>query len=523
VPTGFATQATVADVRNQAAVMLIDGTNAVVSAGTTDAAGTFTLYKSTQTFAPATGDIFTLDIFKRTADGQVLSLRTFVQKTASGWTSVTGPTIVVNLTTTAVCQIVAEDAAIVPADAINTVSGAPTYTTIAAIGSRMPAEIAQIATTMATGLGLDQDPVNQAGYEHVGDVTITSAADVETLRHVGRIVGKLTIDSPTLTALDLPRLGEVTGDLQVNSPSLQTLALPRLRMVGRHLQIGHADYGMYSPSLATIRVPALQVIQGRLYVSGCDSLADLSWARQIQSVGNGVYVGDTPLIANLEGLPGQTTLENLELRNLPALTSFNGLKEGTRLTRGLFLQNLPQIASLTMLPTLGHLGESVWLSGMGGLQDLQGMPSGWLTYVRVYDNPNLTSLQGLASATYLDLFNLPALQTLGSIYGYRQINISGDFGVADFTSGSIAADIQNLMITNAPNITSLNGLGTIKALNALNLSGNPNLTSISGLSGLQHVQGLTIWDNATLPTAAVTTFLGQLNPQVSPQIGHNNG
>lgn len=128
-PSGFTVKATTADVIGNATVTMsrIDGTP--VAGGLTDSTGAFTLYQSTTPFTPNAGDFFFLDLTKRYTFGwtsNLLSLRTIVKWTGTSWTSVTGPTVVINTKTTAVWSVWRDNTSVLTLDetmGLVTVSG----------------------------------------------------------------------------------------------------------------------------------------------------------------------------------------------------------------------------------------------------------------------------------------------------------------------------------------------------------------------------------------------------------------
>jgi hypothetical protein len=100
---GYGLLAAEGDLTRQSAIALIDAGGVTRAAGTTDATGVFTLYRSTAAFTPQTGDVFTLEAMRRQdvgAEHRWLTLRTLVRRTAGGWTSLSGPSVTISLTTT---------------------------------------------------------------------------------------------------------------------------------------------------------------------------------------------------------------------------------------------------------------------------------------------------------------------------------------------------------------------------------------------------------------------------------------
>ena len=189
----FAVQAVSNDVLNRATVSLIDIPSGDVRvAGVTDATGLFRLYQPTMPFAPVDGTFYYLDASKPYTVGlgvkKRLSLRTVLKREAGRWTSITGPNVFVNLTTSTLAKVAYRDT--IPWQAImGVVSGTTgTHTTIAgAVGTHGLADLAQRVTLLTDVLDLDTDPVNRGKQTIVGDFeigdgpTLVAFADVATI------------------------------------------------------------------------------------------------------------------------------------------------------------------------------------------------------------------------------------------------------------------------------------------------------------------------------------------------------
>lgn len=234
---GWTVQATSGDVVTNALVTLTDAAGIPQAGGTTNAGGAFTLYPVDNGFAPVDGAFYTLDVSRRLASGAVLSLKTTVRLVGHGWTSITGSTIAVNLTTTAIALLDAADAAVTPEMTMGKVSGAG-YTTVAAIGALTPDRIASQVAALTAKLTSDRDPGGSPTVTYTGDYTITDATTLANFTGFTAITGNLTVNAPGLAAITLPNLTTVTGDVTVTSQAdLTSLTSPSLQTVTGSLTI----------------------------------------------------------------------------------------------------------------------------------------------------------------------------------------------------------------------------------------------------------------------------------------------
>ncbi|MBO9542170.1 carboxypeptidase regulatory-like domain-containing protein, partial [bacterium] len=190
---------------DRATVTLFDASNQAVAVGQTNAAGAFALDPGTG-FAPTRRATYVLDAYKPIAangvGADVARLRTVVSWTESGWTSVSGPIIVVNSLTTAVSVIQGLQAkSIRPQDTLETVSGASVTSPLSAIAEQWSA----VNTMVLDLLARDQDPVARLSYNSGRYVVTPGAASVVKLERFDK-------GSFTDTAMD------VTGTLQLAGP-----------------------------------------------------------------------------------------------------------------------------------------------------------------------------------------------------------------------------------------------------------------------------------------------------------------
>lgn len=162
LPTGFATKATTADLVGNATVVLMTMSGTPLAAGMTDLQGHFRLYDSTNSFTPVVGTSYILDVSKRVpacGTTNVISLRTYVQYTAQGWTSITGATVTVNTMTTAMALIHLQNQAVPPADLMGKITVVGNNSTVGAGSPFNAVDVAAREAQVAGDLTGNRDPL----------------------------------------------------------------------------------------------------------------------------------------------------------------------------------------------------------------------------------------------------------------------------------------------------------------------------------------------------------------------------
>lgn len=476
---GYGVLAVEGDMTRQSAIALIDATGVTRAAGTTDASGAFTLYRSTTTFAPQADDVFTLEAMRRQdvgTEARWLTLRTLVRRTADGWTSLSGPAVTLSLNSTALFTILAAEPALREA-AWGAISGTtpgdlPGYpaSTIQAMG-------AQLAAQLAAG----DDPSGGLIYE--GDYVISTQADVDALQRYSRIRGNLNVAGDELTSFSLPFLRVVDGYVDVNSDSLTDLrgfgslvacesfaiqessaltdltGLTRLAYTdGLHLQA--------CPNLTSLNGLAALTGLDHLFIARCDNLTSLAGLERLTRVGN-ISLQSNGL-TSLTGLGGITTAWNVTLQSNPALVDLSGLDA------------LTTAADLTVENNDALVG----LAGLGALTTVNGNLS-------IKSNDALASLDGLE-----------ALTTVGGA-----IDIGFSPALASLDALENLTSLGSLYLAELPLLTDTAAFGGLTTLNTLLVYHCPGLTDLAGFTSLTTLGELTIYDAAlcgvTLPTGAV--------------------
>lgn len=457
---GYTLQAASADVLNHAVVSLTDATGATVAAGVTDAAGHFSLYRSTQPFAPAEGEGFVLSVAKRVGglDRPVLTLRTEVVRRAAGWDSITGADIVINLLTSAVTKLDEQDAEVT----FETVMGKVAAGTPLAFGRYAPGDVEAARAALQAALTANADPAG--AWLYPGNYTITDQASMEALQRYDGVNGTLTLasDSP-LTTLDLPNLRTVRDGLSITDNA----AIENLDGLGALVEVGYVNIG------------------------NCSALTSIAGLARLAKTRYGVTVSNNPLLTSLAGLDGLVVSGGIEIWANATLVDADHLGRLERVVDGrLVVSDNPALVTFGGLSRLGAVDDNFTIEGNAQLATIGAMPA--LRRVGTFEivnNAALTQVGNLGQVDVLDTFSIDsndALTTLDFLAGLTRL--TGDFS-----------------ITNNPALTSLSGLSSLTRVGAdggdngyFALENNDALTSLAGLENLTHTNGATIEYNDAL-------------------------
>lgn len=466
---GYTLKAVSADVLQNAVVSLTDDTGATVAAGVTDATGNFTLYRSTQPFAPGEDEGFVLSVAKRVGglDNPVLTLRTEVVRRADGWDSITGAEIVVNLLTSAITKLDEQDAAVT----FETVMGKVDAGEPLAFGRYSPADVMAARAALQATLTANADPAGAWLYE--GDYIITDQASMAAFQRYDGLTGTLTLasDSP-LTTLDLPNLRTIRGGLSITDND----ALESLDGLGALVEVGYVNIG------------------------NCSRLTSLAGLATLAKTRHGVTVAGNPLLTSLEGLDGLVVSGGIEIAANAALVDADHLGRLARVVDGrLEVRDNPALVTFGGLDRLEAVDDNFTIEGNDQLTTIGAMPA--LRRVGTFEivyNAALTQVGNLGQIDVLDRFAIDsndALTTLDFLAGLTRL--TGDFS-----------------ITNNPALTSLSGLSALTHVGAEDgdngyfaLENNDALTSLAGLENLTRTNGVTIEYNAALTSLSALESL----------------
>lgn len=408
---------------------------------------------------------------------------------------------------------------------------------------------------------------------NTGGVSINSIEKLELLSGVTKIDGDVEITGDMDELFGLECLTEITGFLYVHDLTALTTfeGLEALQQVGGYLFVGGNDQ-----LLTFTGLDGLRELGSYLHVTQNPSLQNLDGLDGLSEIGDFLIVDNNPSLTNIDGLsqvPGSPQAlrieSNASLTDLDGLSGIKGVSDelaiigndslsdtsglaGIQAIGGLYVQANPSMTSLDLVSLQTVDGPFV-ITAMPGLSDLDGFGSlfgingttilvstgivqtdglsgvtQWGSTVRIEENPNLISLEGLvgmSEVSYLTIdqnsnlafVNLASLQVVYEVFsvwgaenleflfmpnldavgGFFRLGYTG-LSFIEFTPlGSVADD---LLIWNNPQLAELSGLGALESIGGrLYLRQNAGLTSLSGLENLSTVADrVLIIDNDSL-------------------------
>jgi hypothetical protein len=359
--------------------------------------------------------------------------------------------------------------------------------------------------------------------------------DLSIAGHPGRF--EITESAGFTSLAGLDSLEQATELVLTRNAELQSLAgMPQLRRIDKLSSKRSAltDLGGVGPALQELSLTssALTQLTGLGNASLLQRLT-LSRNEQLTSLEGGTFPAQMVAVSStddalgsLKGLENVKTLETLDvscgtgLARLETLAGLDGLVQvGT-----LRLENQTRLSSLAALGSLERAGQ-VWIQKADALPNLVGLAKlqqaesfalqaralteltglGTLTVSRLeLDAIAVTSLTGLENVTIgdLSLSQAPRLTTLDglaplTVMGLIQIN--EDPLLADLGPLASLTQLGSLSLQNT-SVTDLDVLNQLRQLGSLNLLGNPLLSQIDGVSGVSGLGSLYVLDNQTLRT-----------------------
>jgi len=296
----------------------------------------------------------------------------------------------------------------------------------------------------------------------------------------------------------------------------------------------------------------LKTVGGRVDVNGSWLADDLSGFQSLESVGDILYIASAYKLTNLQGLgklrhirgigliwcDALTTLNGLDsltgigifgINSCPKITDFTGLEHLKSVNTALIAFNCPALVNMNGLGGLDTLGD-LYIENCAKLETLAGLgPIKTVDTVSIVWNGTATplrNLRGLDSVrtitgdlilTYLLLDSLSGLEQLTSIAG--NVKFNGLLALKTFAGLSKLDSIGGTLNVNFCAISNLEGLGTLRSLQNLELSNN-GLSSLNGLDSLKSIAGdLKILDDKLLPSLNGLANLKTVGGQIEI---HNN-
>ena len=230
-----------------------------------------------------------------------------------------------------------------------------------------------------------------------GSYTITNETELNDISSCNVIKGSLTIESATITNLDV---------------------LTNLTSIGAYLILKNNDALINLNGLSGLTSVSTGIIIS--YNAALTSTAGLS--NMTRSYLNGdLDVGSNPLLINLEGLNNITSVSALRIQNNIKLESIDGLSGISNVNHDLFiignesLTDITGLSNLTSITGLFKILDNVALTNLNGLNKLTSVGSG-TAIERNFALENLTGLNSLTSIEgYLKILANLALKNLNGL------------------------------------------------------------------------------------------------------------
>ena len=232
---------------------------------------------------------------------------------------------------------------------------------------------------------IEKEEVEEENQICVGDYTLSSSEELQTLSTCEVITGTLTIASPTLAAFSLPLLQKIEGSLSIHANELLTdlVGLEKLYYVGMNVKITDNTslvsldglerigripgelYIMDNPNLTNIEgLRFLVNVEGRLLkISENMALQNIHGLESLTSVGGALSIWGNPLITNLDALEnllsigaGDHNAKNLEINYNTGLVNIDGLQNITQVFGNLQIVGNPILESLAGVTGLTEVG-----------------------------------------------------------------------------------------------------------------------------------------------------------------------
>ncbi|GMN07750.1 hypothetical protein MTsPCn5_31390 [Croceitalea sp. MTPC5] len=228
-----------------------------------------------------------------------------------------------------------------------------------------------------------------------------------------------------------------------------------------------------------------------IYILSNLSLSNLTGLENITELTD-LVIAENFALEDFEGLSNLTTIHNTlsilfnhSLNNLAGLESIENVKKLT-------LQFNDNLRNLEGLDGLESVTESMTIQNNKNLESLDGMDSILnLETITIESNPVLKSIEQLNDLNYARVISLKSLPVLNNLNGISLSNI-GTFleidncdSLINFEGIRIGNEITAfIQVTFCQNFISFNGLEGLTEIEGFLITDNPNLTTLNGLENL---------------------------------------
>ena len=389
-----------------------------------------------------------------------------------------------------------------------------------------------------------------------GDVTVTNQAELDALLGCEEIGGSLTVNVFEDTDVaPLESLRVVGGTLILGGyPELDNFDDEALEAY--QVELARLNQIVEDGWLTTLHgVEALERVGSLTLLGiGAPDLTAFESLRSISAHNDGASAGSL-LIANtrledLTGLEGVSGVRSIDIETSPALVSLDGLSVGATLDQ-VQLRDVPALADVSAFSEVENIQllGLFWNTGLENMDDLSSLSSAgdlaFLSNERLVQVDALDTLEVATSVVFEtnpSLTHVPQFQNLAGLDTFKALGnasltnvsisvpnqfkanlVQGDFielsidvieigdnpllGSLSIDSGVTSAQV--LAVYSNAALSSIN-LGPLRRLDRLIISGNPALESVA-LGDLQTVDSIAVHENPGLSTAElrlVPTFEG---------------
>jgi len=250
----------------------------------------------------------------------------------------------------------------------------------------------------------------------------------------------------------------------------------------------------------------LHVLGSLRVTSDRTELPDLSC---ITAVDGDLEVADLPSLTSLHGLESlQEVGGSATIHDLPSLTSFDGLSGLHSIRDNLTIVRVAGTSSagfVSLTRLNGELDiEATALTDLDGFAALTGAAQ-----ITIRDNPQLRSIQGLANAS-IGVVDIERNDVLESLAGLEEVRTAAPIKVVDnpsltaLTTFPLLSRATGLTLQGSPALRSLAGLEALTSVNGdVTLTGL-GITSLSGLDNVLTVEGRSPSPTSTSPRSTAS-------------------
>ncbi len=316
-----------------------------------------------------------------------------------------------------------------------------------------------------------------------GDFSVNSEIDLTEISHCQIITGELTIElvpfNDLTGLLQLEQVGKLS--LFENTHLTNLVGLGSLHTINGDLTIA------YHNNLKSLQgLDALKYIAGDIHIYENTGLTNIEGLSTLAQLNGGLYIYQNPNLERLGQFPNLSSVEDLHLADLPALTTLDGLNAITEIHHRFECDFNHQLTDFTGLHQLQTVGGDFIVNFNNNLASLNGLDALGEIGGRfvINNNGSLQSLHGQSVRTIHGRTEIRSNYQLKNLQGLEFLSsIGGDFWVLINDQLESLTGIDNLMqVAGGVHVMGNLVLGDISALQAevlgeVVVEDNPELNS----------------------------------------------